>query len=173
MTSSRGMRSDTADDSPVVSTFNLAHLLGATVDEATGAALSAKAGETCVLYTKMSIRSSFHERPVGQVNHSAWVLADPSWPPLLALDRADWGNVTVQPNTIAELQVPWYRDSANTKWMELVINNMDDKGHPFHLVRVSLKSNLFPAPLTPTPLHISPSWGVGGSFLLPSFWIVN
>ncbi|KAH8696228.1 multicopper oxidase-domain-containing protein [Talaromyces proteolyticus] len=89
--------------------------------------------ETSVLYTAMQIRSSFHNRPVGIVNHTSWMIEDPKGKPLLALDPKDWAKATKQPSSIQSLHVPWYQQSGDNRWIDLVLNNMDDKGHPFHL----------------------------------------
>lgn len=92
--------------------------------------------ETVVLYTTVQIRSSSHNQPVGIFNHSSWILNDSQAKPLLALDESDWEQVTNQPSAVQHLNVPSFSmGDAEEKWMELVVNNMDDKGHPFHMVR--------------------------------------
>ena len=90
--------------------------------------------EKAVLYTAMQIRSSFNNQPVGIVNHSSWMIADSKAKPLLALDPNEWSKATKQSNPIQKLQVPWYKQTGEDRWVELVLNNMDDTGHPFHLV---------------------------------------
>lgn len=100
-----------------------------------GSDLTERAIEKAVLYTAMQIRSSFHNRPVGIVNHSSWMIADSKAKPLLALDPKEWSKSTKQPSSIQKLQVPWFQQSGDRRWIELVLNNMDDTGHPFHLVR--------------------------------------
>lgn len=90
--------------------------------------------EKAVLYTAMQIRSSFNNRPVGIVNHSSWMIADSKAKPLLALDPKEWSKATKQPSSIQKLQVPWYQQTGEDRWIELVLNNMDETGHPFHLV---------------------------------------
>ncbi|XP_044717680.1 multicopper oxidase domain-containing protein [Hirsutella rhossiliensis] len=72
--------------------------------------------ETAVLYTTMLVRAANHNRPVGTVNHTSWAVSDPKSQPLLSLDREQWSSAIPQPT-----------------WLELVINNFDDKGHPFHM----------------------------------------
>lgn len=90
--------------------------------------------EKAVLYTAMQIRSSFNNRPVGIVNHSSWMVEDSKANPLLALDPKEWSKATKQPSSIQTLQVPWYQHTGEDRWIELVLNNMDETGHPFHLV---------------------------------------
>lgn len=99
-----------------------------------GVELARKPAETSVLYTSMSVRSANDMKPVGSVNHTAWIVADSKASPLLALDRSQWDSVTKQPSPIWMLDVPWFPQSGNDRWMELVLNNFDDRGHVFHLV---------------------------------------
>ncbi|KAH8809441.1 laccase [Xylogone sp. PMI_703] len=115
---------------PVVH-FSLAKASGSPV--MAGIDIAKKPVATSVLYTKMSIRSASGLRPVGSVNHTSWIVVDPKAPPLLALDRSQWNQVTDQHSPLWSLDVPWYHDSREDRWMELVLNNIDDKGHPFHL----------------------------------------
>jgi hypothetical protein len=116
------------DDLEPIAYFNLAEASGSPVMDI------AKPVETSVFYTKMSIRSDTGLRPIGSVNHTTWRVADPKAPPLLALDRSQWDRVINQPSHMWTLDVPWYHESGEDRWMELVLNNIDDKGHVFHLV---------------------------------------
>lgn len=94
-----------------------------------------KPAETAVLYSTMQIRSANHNKPVGTVNHTSWVLLDSVQKPLLSLDREKWVDAIKQPTSAQKFKVPWFKDSGEDRWMELVLNNFDDKGHPFHMVR--------------------------------------
>lgn len=125
--SSEDVRKD--DDHEPAAYFNLAEASGSPVME-----IAEKPVETAVLYTKMSIRSDTGLRPIGSVNHTTWRVADPKARPLLALDRSQWDGVINQPSPMWSLNVPWYHESGENRWMELVLNNIDDKGHAFHLV---------------------------------------
>ncbi|EQK98377.1 Multicopper oxidase family protein [Ophiocordyceps sinensis CO18] len=89
--------------------------------------------ETAVLYTTMLVRAANHNRPVGTVNHTSWAVSDPKGRPLLSLDREQWPSAIPQPTAAQTLKVPWFRESGPGRWLELVINNFDDKGHPFHM----------------------------------------
>ncbi|KAH8690199.1 multicopper oxidase-domain-containing protein [Talaromyces proteolyticus] len=111
-----------------VTQFNLAQLSGGPV----AADVAQKPTDKAVVYTAMSIRSASGLRPVGAVNRTAWLIADPRAPPLLALNRSDWERVTKQPGPVWTLDVPQYQSGEN-KWMELVVNNPDNQGHVFHL----------------------------------------
>ncbi|KAJ5218927.1 multicopper oxidase-domain-containing protein [Penicillium cinerascens] len=117
-----------SDNNQPVPKFNLAQLSGSVVADY----VAKKPSETSVLYTSMSIRSASGLRPVGSVNRTTWVVADPRAPPLLALDQSEWNRVTKQPGPVWALDVPHYQ-SGEGKWMELVVNNPDHQGHVFHL----------------------------------------
>lgn len=90
--------------------------------------------ETALLYTSLAINNFRHDEPWGEVNHTSWVWKDPKAKPLLALNRDEWANGTQQANTLRTFRAPWYQDGQD-RWIDLVVNNVDDKGHPFHLVR--------------------------------------
>lgn len=113
--------------------FTLEEASGSPLDP-TLAGLVEHPRETAVLYTTMLVRAANHNRPVGTVNHTSWAVSDAKAQPLLSLDRQQWSSAVPQPTTAQTLKVPWFRESGPGKWLELVINNFDDKGHPFHLV---------------------------------------
>lgn len=91
--------------------------------------------ETAVLYTTVSPNSYKEDAPWGELNHTSFVWKDAHAKPLLAMDKGTWENGTEQANPMREFGVPKF-ESGEGRWMELVVNNIDDKGHPFHLVRV-------------------------------------
>ena len=78
--------------------------------------------KTFVLYATMSYLAINSNRPKGYINHTTWTVAE-RYTPLLALDRVRW------PSEPAPL-IPTTEDA---EWIDIVLNNMDDKGHPFHL----------------------------------------
>lgn len=95
--------------------------------------------ETLLLYINMELRASHSNKPVGVMNHTSWIgPSDPFGPPLLSLDRDSWGTVGVQPTPAQKFHVPWFREVGGDRWVEVVLNNVDDKGHPFHLVGLHL-----------------------------------
>lgn len=120
---------DKRDDGTIAKQFDLHDAQGESLQASSP--VHTKPDNLAVLYASLSIRSINNNHPTGDVNHTAWVLADPNAKPMLALDRADWGNVTKQPSPIQLFKVPYFEDGG---WMDLVINNMDDRGHPFHMV---------------------------------------
>ncbi|EGX88278.1 ferro-O2-oxidoreductase [Cordyceps militaris CM01] len=118
------------DVRPAVAVFNMKDAHGAEVPP--DAALHRDAAETALLYTSLSINNFKKDEPWGEVNHTSWVWKDPRAKPLLALDADAWADGTEQANTLRTFRAPWYRD-GHDRWMDLVVNNVDDKGHPFHL----------------------------------------
>ncbi|PNY26831.1 L-ascorbate oxidase [Tolypocladium capitatum] len=116
----------------MISQFNLADAVGLPLEPATLSAI-ASPQETAVLYSTMRVRAADHNRPVGAINHTSWVVSDPGQPPLLSLDREEWADAVGQPTSAQTLKVPWFRQAGQGRWIELVLNNFDDKGHPFHL----------------------------------------
>ncbi len=105
---------------------------------AQGQALSTAAdqipAETAVLYTSLSQNSYKNDEPWGELNHTSFVWRDGHAKPLLAMDKTTWENGTEQANPLRKFRVPEF-EGGEDRWMELVVNNIDDRGHPFHLVR--------------------------------------
>lgn len=125
----RDAQEQEAGDSPPP--LNLADVQGVAVQK--DAAVLQQPSEKAVLYTTVQIRSSNHNQPVGVFNHTSWIVADQRAKPLLALEEAEWQQVTMQPNNLQKLDIPSFPVDQG-RWIDLVINNMDDKGHPFHMV---------------------------------------
>lgn len=123
---------ETHAHSSVVETVNLADV--AAENRLSGHDKIAMDVEKAVLYASMTIRSGAHNHPVGSINHTSWIVSDQSRPPLLSLDREMWKNVTKQPVGTQEFYAPWFKDAGDDEWIDLVLNNFDEKGHPFHLV---------------------------------------
>ncbi|KID92385.1 Multicopper oxidase family protein [Metarhizium guizhouense ARSEF 977] len=91
--------------------------------------------EVALLYTSLSINSFKNDEPWGELNHTSWTWKDPQARPLLAIDRNEWQNGTEQANPLRTFHVPRY-EAGEDRWLDLVVNNVDDKGHPFHLVNI-------------------------------------
>jgi hypothetical protein len=90
----------------------------------------------------MEPRASNSNKPVGLTTHTSWIgPSDPFGLPLLSLPNRDsWGTVGVQPTPAQKLHVPWFREIGVDRWIEVVLNNVDDKEHPFHLVGLHLSA---------------------------------
>lgn len=85
--------------------------------------VAAQSDETILLYASISYLTQYEYRPKGFINHTSWSLSNSSDTPLLALDQTSW---PTDPD-------PFVVKTGRTEWVDLVINNIDDKGHPFHL----------------------------------------
>jgi hypothetical protein len=83
-----------------------------------------EAEQTFVIYTNMILDALNHEIPAGLLNHTIWKIQSDPEVPLLALDRELWDENQF---------VPWIQSSEG-KWVDIVVNNLDQQGHPFHLV---------------------------------------
>ena len=90
--------------------------------------------EKAVLYTTVQIKSANHNQPVGSFNHSSWIPKDPTAKPMLALDSSQWSMSVKQLVKGTTFNVPKYSQAGRDQWLQLVVNTVDDKGHPFHVV---------------------------------------
>ncbi|KAK8050406.1 ferro-O2-oxidoreductase [Apiospora phragmitis] len=91
--------------------------------------MPATAQHTILLYVKTQKLSRYNNEPKGFINHTAWRAQTP---PLLSLPRAEWDRHQLVPF------IPVHNNnksssSSNTAWTNIVINNLDDGAHPFHL----------------------------------------
>lgn len=90
--------------------------------------LPEKADMTFVLYTATQKLSHLHNVPHGFMNETTWSPQGNPQLPLISLAREQWD---------ANQFVPKIDRSkfsgTNGPWVDLVINNLDDGGHPFHL----------------------------------------
>ena len=98
--------------------------------------------ERAVFYSRIEILAFHGNAPLGVVNHSSWFVENPKDIPLLGKDQQDWPKSVTPPSVFGNIQiqrdVPCYGTSGEEVWMELVLNNLDEKGHPFHLVSYAL-----------------------------------
>lgn len=74
-----------------------------------------------VVYSAIEILNHLRGVPTGFLNRTHWA---PQSLPLLAVDRLNWDSNQL---------VPWTGNKP--VWIDLIINNLDGTGHPFHLVR--------------------------------------
>lgn len=77
---------------------------------------------TIVLYTTTQKLAHLENTPHGFVNNTMWM---PQSPPLIDLARKEWNKQQLVP----EIKY----DEANPLWVEIVLNNLDEDSHPFHL----------------------------------------
>ncbi|KAF5550714.1 hypothetical protein FMEXI_3673 [Fusarium mexicanum] len=84
--------------------------------------LPAKAEQTILLYAKVEKLAHMDYAPVGFINHTSWT---PQSPPLMAQNRSSWDENQL---------IPFIGISdSKPKRIDIVINNLDDGAHPFHL----------------------------------------
>lgn len=114
----------------IVKQFDLQDAQGEAVDAKSS--VHKKPPHAALFYSTIDIRATQHNEPVGNVNRTSWILADAAAKPLLALDRTQWDGVTKQPSSRQKFHVPFFPEG---EWIDIVVNNGDDKGHPFHIVR--------------------------------------
>jgi hypothetical protein len=103
--------------------FNMSEASGA----ALGQPLQALPDQIVLIYTKIEMLSHFANVPMGFLNRTSWA---PQARPLTETHRAEWDD---------NQMVPWIDGPSNDtepKWVDIVVNNLDEKGHPFHLVSV-------------------------------------
>ncbi|OAA53343.1 ferro-O2-oxidoreductase [Cordyceps fumosorosea ARSEF 2679] len=117
-----------------VKMLSLADLNGVSLSDE--AAEATKPAETAVFYTTIKNRATHANRPAGLFNHSSWIVKDAFAAPLLAVDEEQWPSLAEEPSRLQNFTVSTFKASAagrKTRWMDMVVNNLDDKGHPFHL----------------------------------------
>ena len=89
--------------------------------------------------------------PTGSINRTSWLVKDPFGEPLLALGEGDWEGVVRKTSPVAKFAVPRIdgggaavavaegeggEEEMGDGWVDLVVHNLDDVGHPFHLVSI-------------------------------------
>lgn len=82
----------------------------------------AQAQHTLVVYAKVQILTRYANEPLGFMNHTIW---RPHKLPLVSQPRSAWQDGLV----------PFIESDPETEspWVDLVINNLDDGAHPFHM----------------------------------------
>ncbi|KAK5689584.1 hypothetical protein LTR97_012757 [Elasticomyces elasticus] len=81
-----------------------------------------KVSTTILLYSTISYLAEYENRPKGFINRTSWDISGIQTP-LSDLARSEW------PSRVDALILPVQQGD----WVDVVLNNMDDKGHPFHL----------------------------------------
>ncbi|PWY90011.1 laccase [Aspergillus heteromorphus CBS 117.55] len=91
-------------------------------------ALPDKAEQTHVVYTKIEKLSRNHNIPYGFFNRTSW--KPQTGNPLIQLPQEQWDENQLVMSTGPSISPP---GPDNATWVDLVVNNLDDNGHPFHL----------------------------------------
>lgn len=98
---------------------------------------------TMVLYTTTQKLSQLHNVPHGFMNQTTWrPQSDPALP-LMDLPRSSWDKhqfvpqipfpPSLAPGSRADAALAGRGKAAPPLWVDLVVNNLDDGSHPFHL----------------------------------------
>jgi hypothetical protein len=84
----------------------------------------------------------YSNKPFGYINQTTWKPQDNPPAPLISLPRTKWDKnqfrITTGPDPV---------------WIDLVINNLDEGSHPFHLVRRILP-HILPIYTTPPETEV-------------------
>ncbi|PWY83987.1 hypothetical protein BO83DRAFT_352153 [Aspergillus eucalypticola CBS 122712] len=93
--------------------------------------LPAKAHQTHVVYTKIEKLSINHNVPYGFFNRTSWRPQIDT--PLIDLPREKWDENQLVFSTGSTTSRPLSSEQDQDLWIDLVVNNLDDSGHPFHM----------------------------------------
>lgn len=118
-----GYKAEEYDSPPSADLRRIVDLATLTSSETSASsAVPAAAQHTFVVYAKSQILVKFENEPKGFINHTSWA---PQTPPIASMNRSAWDENQF---------VPFVPSSPETApWVDLVINNLDDGSHPFHL----------------------------------------
>ncbi|KIX09093.1 uncharacterized protein Z518_00171 [Rhinocladiella mackenziei CBS 650.93] len=113
-----------------------------------------------VIYTTTLKLAKHHNIPMGFINHTSWSPQASPPEPLISLSRKEFDHNQLSP------QIPLLtnrtEDEASGGWVDIIINNLDDGGHPFHLHGYSFYVvSIFPPP--PPWSSEKPPFTPGGS----------
>jgi hypothetical protein len=84
------------------------------------------ANQTILLYTKTQKLSISSSHPTGYMNRTTWSPQSSPPYPLISLSRSQWDANQLIPF----IPLP---TTASPLWVDVIINNLDDGSHPFHL----------------------------------------
>lgn len=77
--------------------------------------------QTILLYARTEKLAKFSNHPKGFMNRTSW---SPQPQPLISLPRSSWDRNQL---------VPYIPITHDPTWVDIIINNLDDGSHPFHL----------------------------------------
>jgi FtsP/CotA-like multicopper oxidase with cupredoxin domain len=81
--------------------------------------------QAMLLYTKTQKLAKLSNHPTGFINRTSWSPQSAPQLPLLSLPRSQWDENQL---------VPWVPLSqGQNSWVDIIVNNLDDGAHPFHL----------------------------------------
>nr|POE51873.1 laccase-1 [Quercus suber] len=87
--------------------------------------LPSDANETILVYVKTQKFAHLDNIPLGFINNTSWRQQVSPPEALIALDRSQWDKNQFVPHVLSDSKAPI--------WVDIVVNNLDEEGHPFHL----------------------------------------
>jgi hypothetical protein len=120
---------------PVLEHFDLQIALAAQVEEVS---IPEEADQTILIYTKTQKLAINSNHPMGFINRTSWI---PQSPPLISLPRQQWDDNQLIPHIPLSNHISPFARAEDLSisqgnsglWVDLIINNLDDGPHPFHL----------------------------------------
>lgn len=76
-----------------------------------------------MVYTKIQKLAQYSNKPLGFFNQTSWKPQQDPSVPLVSLPRNEWDANQLTINT-----------GLDPAWVDLIINNLDEGSHPFHMV---------------------------------------
>ena len=105
--------------------FDLSSAKGSSSSVTPVAVMAGEAQQTMLLYTKTQKLAINSNHPMGFINRTSWAPQASPAVPLISLPRSEWD---------INQFVPWISTPKNGgTWLDIIINNLDDGSHPFHL----------------------------------------
>ena len=117
-----------ATAAPAPQSFDLQTAISAPIE---GGPIPNEADQIILVYTKTQKLAKFSNHPMGFINRTSWA---PQSLPLISLPRTQWDDNQLVP--YIPLSTPPTHDSETSApgpWVTIIINNLDDGSHPFHL----------------------------------------
>ena len=115
----------TEDSSTTLTHFDLSTAVASPLSIASAGVLSVKAQKKILLYTKTQKLSINSNHPQGFINRTSWAPQASPAVPLISLPRSEWDSNQF---------IPWISTTEKGgTWVDIIINNLDDGAHPFHL----------------------------------------
>jgi hypothetical protein len=92
--------------------------------------LPEKADQKILLYTKTLKLSIDSNHPTGYINRTTFI---PQTPPLISLPRSQWDVHQLVPYIPLSSSPTSSQPESQPLWVDIILNNLDDGSHPFHL----------------------------------------
>jgi FtsP/CotA-like multicopper oxidase with cupredoxin domain len=115
----------TTPESPIIPPSSRKYDLSSATAHSTAVSLPEAAQQSILLYTKTQKLSIDNNHPTGFINRTSWSPQASPPLPLISLTRSLWDKNQL---------IPYISMSPDSEtWVDIIINNLDDGAHPFHL----------------------------------------